>query len=631
MKSMNQPLAKVSEPSQGFPSAIVLLVVGLVTYRPALDIGFWTDDYVFLDLAGRLALPDYLTFYFDPRLQSQWYRPMQGMQWWVMYALFHHDAMGYHLVQLAIHLASCLLLYALIARITQRWHLAFLAVLVYVTLPAYMHAVFWPGVADPLTGLFYLLTIWLWVDYLQIGGGLRFALTVVAYVGALLCKEISATLPITLLLADLWLVGKPTRLVVLLKRYALFFLLLAIYALLEFQAVTRGVFTQELGYGFGSHIVSSLIQHLSRLAFPWGMSPPWSYAWLAVLLALFGYAAVRRVKPVLFLGAAAVLTMLPVLPFPANMAQAPRYLYLPLMASAVGVAMLIEGLTRHLSSVGRTARPPLRASSPRNIPLGRALRVAVPLAVALLVAWSSAIIAEEAVSFAGVARETRLQFRPIYQRHSSFAPGTFLYFIDLPFIPQYASGMMFLRYGPNVTVSGTGRNYVAGLRDHNAAFVFYLDDQNVWQEQAVDRDALVHAAPDLPAEFGGLIALDDFELASARVRRGDALVLVTYWRGLGKIDKDYAVFTHLVAANGQMVAGADRLLRRDNAPTSVWKINQLAANGIVVPIGADVPPGEYRIELGVYDPATMQRFALIDASGQPLTDKIVIAPVSIIE
>ena len=80
----------------------VLLAVGAVVYRPSLDVGFWTDDYNFLEQAGRLSFPEYLSFYFDPRVQTQWYRPMQGIMWWGVYSLSGTEAWGSHLAQVTL-------------------------------------------------------------------------------------------------------------------------------------------------------------------------------------------------------------------------------------------------------------------------------------------------------------------------------------------------------------------------------------------------------------------------------------------------------------------------------------------------------------------------------------------------
>jgi hypothetical protein len=590
-------------------AGFVISAVVLIAYQPALSIGFWTDDFSFIDLAGRLPFGNYIAFYFDPLNQSHWYRPAQGMAWWLSYMILRGDSTGYHLNQLLIHIANSLLLFALVSRVTRRTRLAFLAALVYVTLPVYALAVYWPGVADPLASLFYLLTLWFWIDYLLRGGALRYSLSVLAFVLALLSKELNSTLLIALLLADFWLIGKPTRFSDLLKRYAAFLLVMPAYALAVFTVLTQSVFTLQLGYGVSSSIGDSIIRHLSVLAFPWGLEPPWSYPLLAAILALLVYAIARRAKRVLFVAAAALLAVLPVLPFPAALAQSPRYLYLPLMASGIGFAWLIETAVHLLAT---------RA--------GRWIRWVGALALVLLVLWSSASIAEGAVNFAGTARVARLQLRQIYEQHPSFPPDTFLYFINPPFDTPYINGMMLLRYGPGVMAYGTDRDHIAPLRERNVSIIYFMDDQQNWHGQMIDKGAVAPASPRPPIHFDQSIALVDFEVANPRVKQGDSIFMILYWQNAQKIDKDYTVFVHLVDEQDQMLTGIDGPPRQN---TSSWRTNDLRPDGIVMPIDASVPPGEYRIELGLYDAATMQRLSVLDANGQPISDKVVIAPITV--
>ncbi len=57
---------------------VVIVCVGLIVYQPALRMGFWTDDYAFLDSAVRLDFVDYWRSFLDPSVQWHWYRPHAG-------------------------------------------------------------------------------------------------------------------------------------------------------------------------------------------------------------------------------------------------------------------------------------------------------------------------------------------------------------------------------------------------------------------------------------------------------------------------------------------------------------------------------------------------------------------------
>ncbi|MBI5305122.1 MAG: glycosyltransferase family 39 protein [Chloroflexi bacterium] len=586
---------------------IVIVAVGLIVYHPGLNIGFWTDDYAFLDAIGRLDFPDYLGAYFDPRLQWHWYRPMQGLAWWIGYLLFRDDARGHHILQLVLHLLNACLLFELARAITRRWRPALLAALVYAVLSVDSLAVLWVGVADPLVSFFYLLSLRLWLEYLADGRRRWFVFTTLTLIGALLSKELGATLPVALFLADRWVSAKPTTWFGLARRYALFVFLGALYGLLELNVLTRGLFTNSLGYGAGGHIWLGLAQHAATLAFPWGLPSPVNYVWLALILGLVAVTILRGERRGLFLVALILLTLLPILPFPVVLSSSARYLYLPLMGSAIGVGLAFELLTRR--------------------------RWMMPLAALIgtgLLVWNSATIAESAVAFEGTARQTRSQFRPIFQAFPTFPPDTLVYFLNPPMQSPYISGLMFLRYGRGVSASGTDIDLPARLSAHHAAWIFYQDDETRWQSISVAKNFSVTTTPNLPARFQ-VIQLEEFELANPRVKPGQAIGLSLYWRATAAINRDYTIFAQLIDARGQIVAGVDTQPQHGASPTSRWRANQSTADGMVIPVDADVPPGEYSLALGWYDLTTMHRLELLNASGEPMGDHIRVAPIWVIE
>ena len=91
------------------------------------------------------------------------------------------------------------------------------------------------------------------------------------------------------------------------------------------------------------------------------------------------------------------------------------------------------------------------------------------------------------------------------------------------------------------------------------------------------------------------------------------------------------MFVHLVDPNGKVVAGYDSAPRKGKLPTSEWVPLGLTADAIVLPID-NVPTGTgYEIKVGWYDAATQQRLFVVDASGRPVIDAILIDSFSVIE
>ncbi len=606
--------------------AIALVSIGILAlavlyiYSPSLTIGFFADDYNFMDPVVRMSVPEYLVRYFDPRLQTMWYRPLQGVQFLVEYTLFGPDGFGYHLVNILFHAVNAALLFGLVWRISGKWHLGFVSAAFYISFPVYAYAINYVNITDPLMTVFYLLGIWFWWSYLHEGRRVQWAATLVLFLLALLSKQLGATLPVTLFLLDRWMVGKPASISQLVRRYAGFVPILALFAVIQLSARMQG-FAGVFGYTFGPHMASILVQYLSLAVFPWGYYPPvdtqitegmpfadaGNLLWMSLAIILFIVVLWRtRSRVLMFLGCVLVLTLLPVLPFPFVEL---RYLYVPSMASAILLAMMFDvALT--------TLRRP------------RILAATAGVVLALLLWGTSFAVANATSGIYELARQRRVPFRDISRQHAAFSPGTLLYFVD-PITPaSELSGMFALRYGSSVTVGADNWGQVAALRDRSAAFVYYFDETGKPYEIAIDAELPLQSSPALPSTFAAPLRLEGYELANPTTARGQAMVALLYWRALAPIDKDYTMFIHLLDAKNQMVAGYDSPPRKGAAPTSTWEPNRLVVDAVVLHIPEALKAGsDYRLEVGVHDSKTMQRLSLANAN----SDSVIIAPIKVIE
>lgn len=591
-----------------FVSALVLTAIISVVYFSALQLSFVGDDWIFLDTVGRLNVHDYLIKYFDPRVQTAWYRPVQGIQYLIEYHFFGSDPFGYHLVNVLIHLVNCWLLFGLVHHVTKQRRIAFVAALLYATFPIAVESIFKAGVIDPLLTIFSLLSIWFWLRYLERGRSRDYGLAFVNFILALYCKEISIMLPIILFLIDRLFIAKPASWGELARRYLWFAMAFVPYVPIEYIVTRRSVFVAAEGYSPSAHIVSNLGDYFSGLAFPWVLVPPLSYVCLVVALALLAYFIFWKKQFALTcLVALAILPVLPIAPFPQ---VSPRFLYFSLTASAFLLALLFDWVWRRL-------------------PRARPIRALAFGAVALIVLIGSAGIADATSAFAEFSRVSRVPFRNVRQAHPTLPDDTLLYFFYPPVPGPGLSGMFFSRYGSPVLAMATDSAVPANLRAHALAYVYYFDAEGNQMEQRVEKETAAHAAPPPPIIFGDSIRLDGFELVSENVKRGQALLLLLYWRGTRPIAQDYTVSVHVVDDAGQTVAGYDKEPRRGKAPTSSWTPGELIVDAIQLPIPEEVKPGVDRLEVGLYDAATQQRLDIVDASGKAATDRLVIEPLRI--
>ena len=108
-----------------------------------------------------------------------------------------------------------------------------------------------------------------------------------------------------------------------------------------------------------------------------------------------------------------------------------------------------------------------------------------------------------------------------------------------------------------------------------------------WQEQFVFVDGKVR--------LGDTAVLQGYDLRTPTVSAGDVVQLVTLWQVQGA-QEGVRLFTHLLGADGALLAQADRL----DAPSEAWVSGDwlLQVHEFVVPVETAV--GEYPITVGMY-------------------------------
>jgi hypothetical protein len=115
------------------------------------------------------------------------------------------EAAGYHITNLALHLANALLLFGLLQRTTQSlWASSFVA-LVFAVHPLNVESVAWVTERkNVLSTLFWLLSIWSYLSYVRHGRVASYALTACFMTLGLMAKATLVALPLVLLLLDFW-------------------------------------------------------------------------------------------------------------------------------------------------------------------------------------------------------------------------------------------------------------------------------------------------------------------------------------------------------------------------------------------------------------------------------------------
>jgi tetratricopeptide (TPR) repeat protein len=256
--------------------------------------------------------------------------------------LFGMDAGWHHLVSVLIHAVASVLLFLVLARATgARAPSAFVA-FVFALHPLHVESVAWVAERkDVLCALFWFLALWAYVR------GMR-ALVIVAFVLGLMSKPMIVTLPLTLLLLDVWPLKRGLRLR---EKLPLFALAAAGAVVTLVVQRAGGAVNPAALFGLGNALVSYVV-YVAKTFWPAGLAvfypypegvALWRVALSAAALAAMSWQVVRlrRVHPYLAVGWFWFLaTLVPVIGIvrAGEQARADRYMYVPMIGLAVMVA-----------------------------------------------------------------------------------------------------------------------------------------------------------------------------------------------------------------------------------------------------------------------------------------------------
>jgi mannosyltransferase len=121
------------------------------------------------------------------------------------------------------------------------------------------------------------------------------------------------------------------------------------------------------------------------------------------------------------------------------------------------------------------------------------------------------------------------------------------------------------------------------------------------------------------------VTLVGADIWSDTVSPGEALRMTLYWQARAEMDVPYTVFVHLLDAEGQVVAGHDAEPRAGARPTTSWVPGEYVSDPVALTVPAELLPGEYIVEVGMYDAgvSTMPRLPVLGKEGEPATDRII--------
>ena len=209
-------------PRSGALEWIVPALVALITFVafvPALRAGFvtWDDNRNFLDNPAYRGLGLAELRWMWTSFHMGHYVPLTWMTLGLDYELWGMDPAGYHLQNLVLHCANALLVYALARRLMQlaadRATLASsestiaaaIGALLFAVHPLRVESVAWiTERRDMLSLLFCLTSVLCYLRFATRGGTRWYGLSLVTFLAALLSKATAMSLPVVLLILDVY-------------------------------------------------------------------------------------------------------------------------------------------------------------------------------------------------------------------------------------------------------------------------------------------------------------------------------------------------------------------------------------------------------------------------------------------
>ena len=384
-------------------AALALALLAGVCYLPAmLWGGFVWDDFIWYQSEAVLEWSGLGTIWSWPsRIHREvHYWPLTYSTFWLEHKIWGLEPVGYHVVNVLLHLLNSLLLWRLLLRLAVPG--AWVVAAVFAAHPLHVESVAWIiERKDVLSGLFYLTAVLVWLRFLEQPRPWRYGLALLLFVAGLLSKSVVVTLPAALLIIQWWKAGRITGQD--LWRLAPFFLVALLITAGDLYSYDLG--RHDLDYSWPERVLiasRALWFYAGKLAWPtdlsviyplWNISlgDPWAWLYLAaamVLAAALWFARHRIGRGPLAGALFFAVTLSPVLGFVnygfmGYSLVADRFQYL----AGIGAMAVVVGTAAH-----GTSRLPVR------LKMGGAGLLMVMLALLGTITWRQAGIYRDNVT-----------------------------------------------------------------------------------------------------------------------------------------------------------------------------------------------------------------------------------------
>src|SRR3954463_4188106 len=190
------------------PILIALVVLNLFVYWGVQRFDFvnWDDSTYLTENANvQAGLSASNVWWALTTSHSPYWHPLTWLSHMLDVTLYGMDPGPHHVTNVIIHIASTLLLFLLLRRMTRDTGPSAFVAAMFAVHPLHVESVAWLAERkDVLSTLFGMLTLLAYVRYVRRPGWVRYVPVVLAFPFSLLAKPMLVTLPCVLLLLDFW-------------------------------------------------------------------------------------------------------------------------------------------------------------------------------------------------------------------------------------------------------------------------------------------------------------------------------------------------------------------------------------------------------------------------------------------
>jgi hypothetical protein len=222
--------------------------------------------------------------------------------------------------------------------------------------------------------------------------------------------------------------------------------------------------------------------------------------------------------------------------------------------------------------------------------------------------------------------------RPVISRTLALAPGypfaTWLpgRLVSLPTALNLPNDAIPGRSELTLTVVGVdGKVWTINHQPHLKLATLTIEERPMLKELPPDLAPVDLDFVDSTGATGDRIGLRGYRIEGT-AEPGGHLELHYAWLAMSDPERIYAVFNHLLTAEGQKLTQADGWPQGGVVLTNQWRAGEYIRDSHSLDIPADAPEGPYLLAVGLYDAASSERLNAVQ-SGQPLVNDQWLQPV----